>query len=98
MLVYKKMKPIGVVLWLLGTARLHKDGDGFRVVFRAWHPLTWLVLLVLLIPCALLGEKLLDAVPLRLTKFWRDNEAQLQWVTPFTDIDTLKPFQFRVLA
>ncbi len=98
MLVYKKMRPLGIVLWALGTVRLHKDGDGFRVVFRAVHPLTWLTMALLLVPCALLGEKLLDVVPLGLSRFWQDNEDQLQWVTPFTELDSLKPFQVRALA
>lgn len=95
MQVYKQMSSVGLVLWFLGCVRLHRDGNGFNAVFHGWHPLTWVVLLLMVVPCALIGEKLLNVVPLRLTKFWRDNADQLQWVTPFTDIATLKPFRHK---
>jgi hypothetical protein len=98
MRVYQRMRPIGLLLWGLGCARLHKDGDGFRPVFRVWHPVTWLVWLVLLIPCAIAGERIGDAVPIRLSKFWQQNRDQLQFVTPFTDINTLRPFRTKVSA
>ena len=95
MRVYKEMRPLGVALWFTGCARVHKDGDCFAVIFRAWHPVTWLLLVVMLIPCALQGEQLLYVVPLKLSIFWKQNLDQLQWVTPFTRLETLEPFKFR---
>lgn len=97
MKVYKRMRVVGVLLWMTGCARLHKDGDSFGIVMRAWHPITWVTLVAMVVPCALMGEKLTDLVPLRLTKFWRQNADQVQWVTPFTDTSTLKPFKHRAL-
>jgi hypothetical protein len=90
--VHQRMHKIGVVFWLTGCIRFHKDGDGFNGVFRAWHPLTWLLGIVAIVPCALFGIKLSEAIPLRLSEFWKQNAAQLQWVTPWTKLATLKPF------
>ena len=42
---------------------------------------------------AVAGEKLNAAVPTKLPVFWRLNADQLQWVTPFTRVDSLKPFR-----
>lgn len=92
MRVYNKMNKFGVALWATGCARLHKDGNGFNAVFRAWHPVTWILFIIMIIPCAVLGEKITDVIPTRLSYFWRMNIDQLQWVTPFTKLDTLKPF------
>lgn len=90
--VYQEMSHLGLFLWALGCARMHKDGDGFCSIFRPWHPVNWLLLLILMPVCAILGEKLLDAVPFRLSKFWQLNREQLQWVQPWTRLDSLKPF------
>lgn len=94
MRAYTKMNKFGVMLWLTGCHRMHKDADGVDTVFRAWHPVTWLLLVVMVVPCALWGEKLFDVVPLRLSKFWRDNIGQLQRVTPFSDWSALRPFDY----
>lgn len=90
--VYHQMRLLGLFLWFTGTVRLHADGDGFKEIWRPWHPVTWLFLVVMVVPCAILGEKLSYAVPMRLSDFWKDNIDQLQWVTPFTRRDTLKRF------
>jgi hypothetical protein len=97
MRVYQKMRPIGIALWLTGCVRMLKDGDGFSYVFRRWHPLTYLLMVVMVVPCAVVGEKLSTTVPLSLSKFWQANRDQLQWVAPWTVIETLKPFRFNPL-
>jgi hypothetical protein len=90
--VHHNMTPIGIFMWLSGCTRLHADGDIATFVCRWWHPLTWLLMAALLIPCALMGKKLLSVVPLCLSPFWRKNRDQLQWVTPWTRLDRIKPF------
>jgi len=82
-----------VLIWATGCARIYKDGDSQNAIFRAWHPVTWLLLAAMVVPSAIAGEKLSSAVPTKLSRFWRLNADQLQWVTPFTRIDSLKPFQ-----
>jgi hypothetical protein len=95
MRVYNEVGPVRQVLfvtfWLSGSVRMYKDGDGFGGVFRAWHPVTWLLLVLMLVPCALMGEKLTGVVPMKLSKFWLDNANQMQWVTPFTKLSALRP-------
>lgn len=91
-----QMHPLGVLAWCTGAIRLHKDGDGISGYCRAWHPVTWLILVLMVVPCALMGERLLHVVPLRLSSFWKQNLDQLQWVTPFTKLSTLKPFKHRI--
>lgn len=87
------MAALLVLIWATGCARIYKDGDSQNAIFRAWHPATWLLLGAMVVPCAIAGEKLSAAVPTKLSRFWRLNADQLQWVTPFTRIDSLKPFQ-----
>lgn len=92
--VAHEMHLLGRVLWATGAMRLHADGSSFQAIWRIWHPVTWLVLALAVIPCAVAGERLFRVVPLRLSEFWRLNADQLQWVTPFTRLDSLKPFNF----
>jgi hypothetical protein len=87
------MTALLVLIWATGCARIHKDGNSLNAVFRAWHPGTWLLRAAMVVPCAIDGEKLSVAVPTKLSRFWRLNADQLQWVTPFTRVDSLKPFQ-----
>jgi hypothetical protein len=82
-----------VLIWASGCARIYKDGDSQNAVFRAWHPATWLLFAFMVVPSAITGEKLSSVVPTKLPRFWRLNVDQLQWVTPFTRIDSLKPFR-----
>lgn len=92
MRVMNSMHAIGLTLWFAGCVRLFKDGDGFSFVFRWWHPLTYVLLVIMVLPCAILGEKLFEVIPMRLSTFWRTHSEQLQWVTPFTRLDSLRPF------
>ena len=96
--VYQTIPWFAVLLWLTGGVSFYKDGDGFCPLCRAWHPTAWLLLVGLLIPCALMGQPLLKVVPLKLSPFWKKNKEQLQWVTPFTRLDSLKPFEFSKLV
>jgi len=94
--VLSKMSPIGVLLWLTGTVRMHKDGDGFKAIWRAWHPVTWLMVVIMVVPCAVMGVALKEVFPLKLSKFWQQNRDQLQFVTPWTKLDSLKPFKSKI--
>jgi hypothetical protein len=92
MRVYSKMSRTGLALWFTGCIRMHKDGNTFNGIMHWWHPATWAMFLIMVLPCAVMGEKLSEVVPVRLSDFWLRNRAQLQWVTPFTDLSTLVPF------
>lgn len=90
--MYQRMPPLAIAMWFTGCFRMHKDGDGWGAVFRWWHPLTWVLFIAMIIPCAIFGEPIFNVIRLRLSPFWKVNLSQLQWVTPFTRLDTLKQF------
>ena len=92
--VSSKMRFVGILLYFTGCLRLHLDNGLPTGIFRAWHPVTWLALLLMIIPCAVMGEKLTDVVPMRLSKFWVNNHKQLQWVTPFTRLNSRPKFSY----
>ena len=82
--VLDDMRWIGVAFWLTGSVRLFRDGGGYSYVFRAWHPITWLAILAMIVPCALLGAPLREVVPLRLSAYWAQRRAHIQWVSPWS--------------
>lgn len=90
------MRYIGVLIWLSGACRLFKDGHGFGFVFRWYHPITWILLVILTPVCGIIGEKVTDIIPLKLSKFWKENIDQMQYVTPFTKLSTLVPFKHKI--
>jgi len=98
MRVISKIHVFECFLWGTGCVRLYKDGGLFRFVFRGAHPVTWLMMVVCLIPSVLTGTKLSDWVPLALPAFWVNHSDQLQWVTPWTKLSSLKPFHNSSLA
>lgn len=87
-----KMTRFGLLLWATGCVRLHKDGDGFKEIYRLWHPVTWLMAPVVLVLCGVMGEKFSTVFPIRVSPFWERHRDQLQWVTPFTRLSDLRPF------
>ena len=91
--VSKHIGWLGLILFYTGVVRIHKDGDGFREVHRAWHPVYWILVIALIPLCAVAGEKLFWVLPYKLTDFWVKNIDQLQWVYPWTNVDSLKPFR-----
>lgn len=78
--VRARLRLVGWIVYLTGAARFHDDGDGVTAIFRWWHPLTWVLALVMIIPCAIVGEKISEAIPLRISKWFRDNPDRLQWL------------------
>lgn len=39
----QRMTPIGHFLYRSGTVRLYKNGDGTGLVWRLWHPFSWIL-------------------------------------------------------
>lgn len=80
--VLQELTLMGQIFYLLGVFRAHRDGDGIGCVMRWWHPITWLYVLVAFPICAVVGEKISDAAPVRLSKHWRDpeNRSRLLWL------------------
>lgn len=96
--VSSQMRWVGLALYFTGCMGIHKDGDSIGCVFRPWHPVTWLLLVAMVIPCAIVGEPLFSTVPLRLSKFWTDNMGQFQRVKPWTKLSALQSFRFAALV
>lgn len=76
----KEMRPLGWALRWSGAMRVHDDGDGVSSVFRPWHPLSWVMWIVLLPVCGILGERISSVVPFRAGKYFRENPDKLQWL------------------
>ncbi len=74
----------GYLLWWTGVCRVHEDGDGWAAVFRPWHPLTWVVFLVMIPICALVGEPIFEVVPMRVNPYFREYPEKLIWWSPFS--------------
>ncbi|MHB1630679.1 MAG: hypothetical protein ACYCQL_00495 [Acidithiobacillus sp.] len=74
----------GRIFWWIGAARIHEDGNGWSVVFRCWHPLTWVLFIALIPVCAFVGESIFDIVPMRVGKFFQAHPEKLIWWTPFS--------------
>lgn len=87
------------LIWFTGAIRLYKDGDySCSVLFRWWHPVTWLLYVVMIIPCAIVGEAVTDVLPVKLSKFWQRNIGQLRWVTPWTDLNQVPRFNHSLVV
>lgn len=84
MRVYQLMHAPAIALWFTGCARMYVDGDQLDVVYRWWHPVTLALIVIMLIPCALLGERLFDTVPVCLPRHLDFHRHDLTWVTPFS--------------
>lgn len=94
--VISQMTFVGVLVWATGAVRMHKDGDGFKSIWRVWHPVTWLMAVIMVLPCAVTGVALKEVFPLRISKFWQEHADQLQFVMPWTRLDSLKPFKSNI--
>lgn len=92
--VYQKLTPLSVILYCVGAFRLHADGTSFNVVFRWYNPVNWIMLLILIPFCAFAGAKLSNEMPFKIPDFWEKNRDQLQWVSPWTRLNSIKPFRF----
>lgn len=84
--VYHGMNPLGLTLWFLGCCRLYRapNGDGFCAVWRAWHPVNWVLAVALVLPCAVLGVPLFQVLNFRLPPQWRKHPEKLEYLTPFS--------------
>lgn len=75
-----RFSPVGLLMWRLGAVRALKDGDGLSAVWRWWHPLSWVMWMVMLPICGFVGERIAEVVPFRLTKYWRARKGEIQWL------------------
>jgi hypothetical protein len=71
---------MGKICYYTGAITLYHYGTkgngnvGFvNGLFKKWHPLTWLILVLATVPCALVGEKLTDVVPMKLGDYYKEN-------------------------
>jgi hypothetical protein len=70
----------GRIVRATGCARFHRDGDGYGHVFRWWHPVSWLTWLVMLQVCGIVGLKVNEEVPFRLSSYWREHRDEIEWL------------------
>lgn len=78
--IAKRLSPLGKLLRAIGAVRIHDDGDGLGCVFRWWHPVAWLLWVAMLPVCGVVGERISEAVPFRVSQWFRDHPERLQWL------------------
>jgi hypothetical protein len=74
------LTPLGRLLRLTGCVRFFRDGDGFGYVFRPWHPVSWMTWLAVLPYCGMVGERIGEAVPMRLSPYWEERRGEIEWM------------------
>ena len=75
----------GRILWWSGAARIHEDGGGWSIVFRYWHPITWVLFITMVPVCAVLGERIFLVIPMRVGPYFQEHPEKLIWWTPFSN-------------
>lgn len=83
------------IIILSGAARAYDRGYQslkWDFVYRKWHPLTWLIYLIALIPSAIIGEKITYMVPTKLEEFYneKNQKGELIWGTWWQVIKDIK--------
>ena len=73
----------GKILWLTGMFRIYKDGDGYSPLCRPWHPVYWIMFLALIPLCAILGEKISNVLPCRVSNYFHEHPEKLVFINPF---------------
>lgn len=73
-----------VAFWAIGAVRLLCDGDIYTPVFRWWHPLNWIIAILMAPACAFTHTSILDLMPFRKPAYWRDKPEELVWWSPWS--------------
>lgn len=69
------------ILKYSGAARFFKDGDGVSFVFRWYHPLSWLLMIIFFPICAFTEDaKIQDTIPFVLNDYWQRHRSNIQWL------------------
>lgn len=88
----QSMTWVGKVIYHVRAAHYYRDGTFFSVKLKWWHPVSWLLLLAMLImmvPVCLLTEMSArdwweDVRDCFFVKKWfRDHPEQLRWYNPY---------------
>jgi hypothetical protein len=76
---------IGRAIKATGAMKCWKDGDGVAFIWRWWHPLSWV-----LIPLMLIASVLFSGIPetwnyredlgLRLSDYWRERKDKREFI------------------
>lgn len=71
-------------MWWTGALRIYEDGDVWGLVFRKFHPVTLIFAAVVIIPCALTDDTLLEVVPCQLPYPYIMKESEIIWWSPWS--------------
>lgn len=80
-----ELLPLTRLCYMLGAIRIYKNGDATGVLWRYWHPLTWLMIPCLFVIATVLygvvtvsGE--LPELGITMGSYFKDNPDRLEWV------------------
>jgi len=71
-----RMNILGKIFFYLGVFRAYADGDVTSVVWRWYHPITWITWPIVLVICGFVGESILEVMNFKLPKYWQDKKVQ----------------------
>jgi len=78
-LLKKNLTTTGKIIYYTGCVRLFKDGDGYGQLFRWWHPISWIIWIIALQVCGIVGEPVNEVVPMTLNRYWRVRKKEIEW-------------------
>lgn len=79
------MTKFGRLCWSLMMFDALRDGNSVSYRFRWWNPLCWLLWIVMLPICGIVGEPVREVVPFRLTAYWSEHKDQIRWISGWPD-------------
>lgn len=79
----KEMNWLGKLCYYTGATKVYRVSDTYGDgLFRVWHPLTWLCFLILLVPCAVEGERISNIIKTKLPSYYhgKEDKGELEWM------------------
>ena len=75
---WKELSKLGVILYCLGCFRVFKDGDGITAVYRWYHPINWVIFLILIFFFGIPGA--IEELPFKITGYYANHKDEIKWL------------------
>jgi hypothetical protein len=71
---------LALIVKYSGMVRLFIDGDSTSAVFNWWNPLNWILFIICIPICAVIGEKITSFMPFTLSEYWQERKEKILWL------------------